>query len=186
VAGEEDAADGKPEGDRIDFRRYAEGDSARHIAWKLTARKGDDGPVMVRIPDRVGSPRVGALFSAGPGDEPAAELFLHLLENERLGPNWAAAVVCPGIEPDACVGRHQLPELGRRLCHSAGAAAASDLTGSIHLLRQAGCGLIVVMGAMPTELPAGVVALRAQRGPAPGGERPGADGDAIWLERRTA
>ncbi len=78
---------GTPEGDRIDIRRYAPGDSSRDILWKVFARTRQ---LNVRVRERSleRAPRTVAYLLAGPGDEPAAAAARVALETGALGRDW--------------------------------------------------------------------------------------------------
>ncbi len=78
---------GTPEGDRIDIRRYAPGDSARDILWKVFARTRQ---LNVRVHERSleRAPRTVAYLLAGAGDEPAAAAARLALETGALGRDW--------------------------------------------------------------------------------------------------
>lgn len=78
---------GTPEGDRVDLRRYAPGDSARDVLWKTFARTG---LLMVRKPERSLEParQVSAYLMADPRDEAAAAAARLALESGALGEAW--------------------------------------------------------------------------------------------------
>lgn len=78
---------GAPEGDRMEIRRYAPGDSVRHILWNTFAKTRQ---LVVRMPERSldTSQRVIAYLVSGPGDEPAAAAARAALESGALGENW--------------------------------------------------------------------------------------------------
>jgi uncharacterized protein (DUF58 family) len=78
---------GTPEGDRVDLRRYAPGDSARDVLWKTFARTG---LLMVRKPERSLEParQVSAYLMADPRDEAAAAAARLALETGALGEGW--------------------------------------------------------------------------------------------------
>jgi uncharacterized protein (DUF58 family) len=78
---------GSPEGDRVDLRRYAPGDSARDVLWKTFARTG---LLMVRKPERSLEParQVSAYLMADPRDEAAAAAARLALESGALGEGW--------------------------------------------------------------------------------------------------
>jgi uncharacterized protein (DUF58 family) len=78
---------GTPEGDRVDLRRYAPGDSARDVLWKTFARTG---LLMVRKPERSLEParQVSAYLMADPRDEAAAAAARLALESGALGEGW--------------------------------------------------------------------------------------------------
>lgn len=78
---------GSPEGDRVDLRRYAPGDSARDVLWKTFARTG---LLMVRKPERSLEParQVSAYLVADARDEAAAAAARLALESGALGEGW--------------------------------------------------------------------------------------------------
>ncbi len=78
---------GSKEGDRVDMRRYAQGDPVRLILWKVYARTRK---LLVRIPERAMAmnPRTCAFFVAGPGDEGSAALARVVIEQGLLGESW--------------------------------------------------------------------------------------------------
>lgn len=78
---------GVEEGDRIELRRYAPGDPARFIHWKVFARTGK---LMVRRHERalVQARRTVAYLVAGPGDDATAGAARVALETHALGSEW--------------------------------------------------------------------------------------------------
>ncbi len=78
---------GAPEGDRMEIRRYAPGDSVRDVLWKHFARSG---ALHVRRPERAvdRSQRLVGYLVTGPEDEPAAAAARVALETGALGPGW--------------------------------------------------------------------------------------------------
>jgi hypothetical protein len=81
---------GLDEGDRADLRRYAPGDSARFIHWKIFARSRR---LMVRVPERAISPskRIVAYFVSGTSDEASAGAARAALELGAFGAEWVFA-----------------------------------------------------------------------------------------------
>ncbi|MCM2256232.1 MAG: DUF58 domain-containing protein [Vicinamibacteria bacterium] len=79
---------GTPDGDRMDLRRYAPGDSARHILWKVWARTGK---LTVRLPERALVParKTVAFLVTDEADEAAAAAARVALESGSLGADWA-------------------------------------------------------------------------------------------------
>ncbi len=78
---------GVDEGDRVELRRYAPGDPARHIHWKAFSRTRK---LMVRMPERAlsRSRRVVAYLVAGPDDEASAGAARVAVESGLLGAEW--------------------------------------------------------------------------------------------------
>ncbi len=78
---------GTPDGDRVELRRYAPGDPARFIHWKLFARTRK---LIVRMPERalIQTERVVAYLAAGLGDDASAAAARVALE-AGLGEDWA-------------------------------------------------------------------------------------------------
>ncbi len=78
---------GRAEGDLVEMRAYAPGDSMRHILWKTYARTRR---LLVRMPERAlaPSPLSVAFFVAGPGDEPTASVARLFVESGLLGADF--------------------------------------------------------------------------------------------------
>lgn len=78
---------GRPEGDRMEIRKYVPGDSARDIHWKAYARNRQ---LNVRLRERAieRSTRTVAYLVRGEGDEAAAGAARVALESEAFGPGW--------------------------------------------------------------------------------------------------
>lgn len=78
---------GMPEGDRLDLRRYAPGDPARFIHWKIFGRTGK---LVVRVPERAIAPsrRVVAYLVAGEDDEATSAAALASIRLGALGDDW--------------------------------------------------------------------------------------------------
>jgi uncharacterized protein (DUF58 family) len=78
---------GRPEGDRMEMRRYVPGDSVRHILWKAFARSRQ---LEVRMPERSvqRARRTLVYLMAGPDDEAAAAAARVALESSALGEGW--------------------------------------------------------------------------------------------------
>ena len=99
-----DAADGipgqagTPQGDRMDIRRYAAGDSVRDIMWRVYARTRH---LNVRLPEKslFHSERTLAYLIADANDEAAAGVARFAVENGLLGENWLLG--CDGSQETA-------------------------------------------------------------------------------------
>lgn len=78
---------GVEDGDRVELRRYAPGDPARFIHWKVYARARK---LVVRVPERAltRARRTIAYLVAGPGDEPVAGAARVAVESGTLGAEW--------------------------------------------------------------------------------------------------
>lgn len=78
---------GIDDGDRVEIRRYAPGDPARFIHWKVFGRTRK---LMVRMPERAltRARRTVAYLVAGPGDEASAAAARVAIESGALGPDW--------------------------------------------------------------------------------------------------
>lgn len=78
---------GIEDGDRVELRRYAPGDPARFIHWKVYARVRK---LVVRVPERAltRARRTIAYLVAGPGDEPVAGAARVAIESGTLGAEW--------------------------------------------------------------------------------------------------
>ena len=75
---------GRVEGDLVEMRQYAYGDSMRHVLWKVYARSRK---LLVRMPERALSPGPVsvAFFVAGPQDEASAGAARLYVESGLLG-----------------------------------------------------------------------------------------------------
>lgn len=78
---------GLDDGDRVDLRRYAPGDPARHIHWKIFSRTRK---LMVKVPERALSRarRTVAYLVSGPGDEASAAAARVAIEGAAFGAEW--------------------------------------------------------------------------------------------------
>lgn len=78
---------GLDDGDRVELRRYAPGDPARLIHWKVFGRTRK---LMVRMPERAlsRSRRTVAYLVGGPSDEASAAAARVAIEGGALGPEW--------------------------------------------------------------------------------------------------
>jgi uncharacterized protein (DUF58 family) len=82
---------GVEDGDRVELRRYAPGDPARFIHWKVYARARK---LVVRVPERAltRARRTIAYLVAGPGAEPGSGAGRVAVVSGKLGAQW---VLCP-------------------------------------------------------------------------------------------
>lgn len=78
---------GTPQGDRMDIRRYAPGDSTRDILWRVYARNRH---LNVRLPERsvFYAERTLAYLISGPQDEAAAGVARFAITQGALGSPW--------------------------------------------------------------------------------------------------
>lgn len=78
---------GVDDGDRVEIRRYAPGDPARFIHWKVFSRTRK---LMVRMPERAltRARRTVAYLVAGARDEATAAAARVAIETGALGPDW--------------------------------------------------------------------------------------------------
>lgn len=81
---------GRAEGDLVEMRSYAHGDSMRHVLWRTFARTRR---LLVRMPERAVAPQPlnVAFLIAGHGDEPSAGVARVFLEQGLLGPDFVFA-----------------------------------------------------------------------------------------------
>ncbi len=81
---------GRAEGDLVEMRSYAHGDSMRHVLWRTYARTRR---LLVRMPERAVAPQPlnVAFLIAGEGDEPSAGVARVFLEQGLLGPDFVFA-----------------------------------------------------------------------------------------------
>ncbi len=79
---------GLDEGDRLELRRYAPGDPARFIHWKVFGRTRK---LMVRTPERAlaRARRTIAYFVAGTNDEASAGAARLAIEGDAFGDDWS-------------------------------------------------------------------------------------------------
>ena len=81
------SSSGTPQGDRMDIRRYAPGDSTRDILWRVYARNRH---LNVRLPERsvFYAERTLAYLISGPEDEAAAGVARFAILQGALGSPW--------------------------------------------------------------------------------------------------
>ena len=79
---------GQPEGDRMEIRPYAPGDSIKNIMWKVYARSRQ---LNVRLPEHsvFQSKRTIAYLLTSDNDEAAAAVARVALQSGALGEDWA-------------------------------------------------------------------------------------------------
>jgi len=78
---------GNPEGDRMEIRPYAPGDSIRNVMWKVYARNRQ---LNVRLPEKsvFQDTKTMAYLLSSPNDEAAAAIARMALEQGALGDDW--------------------------------------------------------------------------------------------------
>jgi hypothetical protein len=83
--------DGDPVGDRIDMRRYGQGDPIRYVLWKVYARSRE---LMVRTQELALSPtrQTVAYLVIGPADQAAAGAARVAVDSGVLGGDWQLGV----------------------------------------------------------------------------------------------
>lgn len=79
---------GQPEGDRMEIRPYAPGDSVKNIMWKVYARTRQ---LNVRLPEKsvFHSKRTVAYLLGSPNDEAAAAVARVALQSAAFGEDWS-------------------------------------------------------------------------------------------------
>ncbi len=97
---------GLEDGDRLELQRYAPGDPARFIHWKVFARTRR---LMVRKPERAVAiaRRSAAFYLAGPDDDATAAVARLAISRELLGREWVF-----GTDRDAAGSSQIEPALG--------------------------------------------------------------------------
>lgn len=90
---------GVEDGDRVELRRYAPGDPARFIHWKVFARTKK---LMVRVPERALAParRTVAYFVAGPDDDATAAAAQVAVSRRALGDDWTFSADGAGADTE--------------------------------------------------------------------------------------
>lgn len=102
---------GLEEGDRMELRRYAPGDPARFIHWKIYGRTRK---LVVRMPERAleRAERTIGYLAAGEGDEASAAAARVAVETGALGDGWAFAA-------DGSGGSGRIPDARLAIARSA-------------------------------------------------------------------
>lgn len=79
---------GQPEGDRMEIRPYAPGDSVKNIMWKVYAKSRQ---LNVRLPEKsvFHSKRTVAYLLSSPNDEAAAAVARVALQSAAFGEDWS-------------------------------------------------------------------------------------------------
>jgi uncharacterized protein (DUF58 family) len=130
---------GAEQGDRVDLRRYAPGDPARFIHWKVFARTGK---VMVRRHERalVEAKRTVAYLVAGAADDATAGAARLALATHALGDDWVF-----GADGGDAAGTSRVEE------------ALALVVGSIAARERGGAGLAAFVARAEREGPVSLV-----------------------------
>ncbi len=132
---------GNPTGDRVEMRRYCDGDPLRFVIWKAYARTRR---LLVRTPERALNPEPSAIgcFVAGEGDEPSASTARMLLSSELYGENFV--FLATGAQQPAENPRDALRDLIDSVQHREhGALDLHSLTASLPEHRLENCVIFV-------------------------------------------
>lgn len=128
---------GRAEGDLIEMRAYAPGDSIRHVLWRTFARTRR---LLVRVPERAVAPQPlnVAFLIAGHGDEPSAGVARVFIEQGLLGPDFVFAA--DGAQRPTT----RIPEAVEQIIHSVrvrgdGAATLDGLANQVERHRLGAC-----------------------------------------------
>jgi len=135
---------GLPEGDRMDIRRYAAGDSVRNIMWRVYARNRH---LNVRLPEKsvFHADRTLAYLLTGPDDEAAAGVSRFALSHGALGAPWVFGA--DGSDDTATTVSAALPLIaGSRV---PGQAAVYGLDGFLARMGQQHSACIIFAPASP-------------------------------------
>ncbi len=128
---------GRAEGDLVEMRPYAHGDSMRHVLWKIYARTRR---LLVRLPERAQSPQpiTVAFLVAGPDDEASAGTARLYVEQGLLGPDFLFAA--DGAPKLARTREEALEQIIDSAAHRAdGGASLEGLAASVEPGRLAAC-----------------------------------------------
>jgi hypothetical protein len=128
---------GRAEGDLVEMRPYAHGDSMRHVLWKVYARTRR---LLVRLPERAQSPQplTVAFLVAGTDDEASAGTARLYIEQGLLGPDFLFAA--DGAPKLARTREEALEQIIDSAAHRAdGGATLEGLAASVEPGRLAAC-----------------------------------------------
>ncbi|MCB9794917.1 MAG: DUF58 domain-containing protein [Alphaproteobacteria bacterium] len=132
--------EGDPSGDRIDMRRYADGDPIRYVLWKVFARSRR---LVVRTPERAFAPsqQTIAYLVAGRGDGPAAGAARLVVEEGAMGGEWRL-----GADGSARFAEERggALDLIVRSAHVAAGQEAAGLGGFLEAQRQGSARRVVI------------------------------------------
>lgn len=125
---------GLSEGDRLELRRYAKGDPARFIHWKVYSRTGK---LMVRMPERALSVarRMAAYVIAGEQDDASCGAARLAIDQRALGHEW---VLGTDGQPGGVTRADEALEAIVRSSELRGDKAGAGLSGFIERVEQTG------------------------------------------------
>ncbi len=140
---------GIDDGDRTDLRRYAPGDPARFIHWKVFARTRK---LVVRVPERALSTarRTAAYFVAGAQDEASAGAARVAVERGALGRDWVFGADGASTDADTVADAISLI-VGSAVDGSGGAPGGGQgagLAAFVERAERAGPAALVVFGPL--------------------------------------
>jgi hypothetical protein len=122
--------EGKENGDFFDMRQYREGDSARHMLWKIWARTMGQRKY-VRTPERVLDPGFAIYLFSHETDEANARLIKSLTDNERDW--WFGVITKQTGGEDELKHTYEKSEVSRLLARSGSRLANRDSVDSSQL-----------------------------------------------------
>ncbi len=128
---------GRAEGDLVEMRQYAHGDSMRHVLWKVYARTRK---LLVRMPERALSPGPVsvAFFVAGPDDEASAGAARLYVEAGLLGADLLFSA--DGVSAPARSARDALEQLvDSKVQRARGGDALDDMASQMDPARLTSC-----------------------------------------------
>lgn len=128
---------GRAEGDLVEMRSYAHGDSMRHVLWRTFARTRR---LLVRMPERAVAPQPlnVAFLIAGQADEPSAGVARVFLEQGLLGPDFVFAAD-GALKPTTRVPEAVEQIIDSIRCRSDGAAGLDGLANQVEPHRLGAC-----------------------------------------------
>jgi Protein of unknown function DUF58 len=132
---------GRAEGDLVEMRRYAHGDSMRHILWKTFARTRR---LLVRMPERALAPKpiTVAFLVAGAEDDATAATARLYLERGLFGPDFvfsADGAAKPTSQPHEAI--DQIVDSGSQRDH--GGHSLEALAAQVEAARLTSCVVFV-------------------------------------------
>jgi uncharacterized protein (DUF58 family) len=151
---------GVEEGDRVELRRYAPGDPARLIHWKVFGRTRK---LMVRMPERAltRARRTVSYLVAGPSDEASAAAARVAVEGGALGADWVFGA--DGSASDATEAHEAVGQIVASVAHRN--EGASGLRAFVERAERTGpASLVVFVPPVPGDWLARVLAVVERRG----------------------